>query len=60
VPGRANFPEGAPWKGVPKVMVDSIFIFKNGGNGRIGVVGLPMPLGYGSSVQTPMEFFNYF
>lgn len=50
--GGANFPEGAPWEGGAKVWSDSIFIFKNG-EWRIADSRLPMPLGYGSSVQTP-------
>ena len=50
--GGANFPDAAPWEGGAKVWSDSVFIFENG-EWRLADSKLPIPLGYGSSVQTP-------
>lgn len=49
--GGANFPQGLPWEGGPKVWSDAIYIFQEG-QWRISATTLPMPLGYSASVST--------
>ncbi|MFK5972866.1 MAG: sodium/solute symporter [Flavobacteriaceae bacterium] len=49
--GGANFPNALPWKGGKKVWSDAIYIFENN-QWCLSKTKLPMPLAYGSSVNT--------
>ena len=50
--GGANFPDGLPWEGGPKVYSDAIYLFENG-QWRLSDQKLPHPLAYGASVSIP-------
>jgi solute:Na+ symporter, SSS family len=51
VAGGANFPDGRPWDGAPKIWHDRIFVLDDpGGVWRVADERLPRPLAYGVSV----------
>ena len=51
VAGGANFPDGPPWDGFPKVWYDDVFVLKDPeGIWQTGFK-LPRPIGYGVSVS---------
>ena len=54
VAGGANFPQGRPWDGHPKVWHDRIFLLDDpDGQWRIADIRLPRPLAYGAALTTP-------
>ena len=50
VAGGANFPEGPPWEGYPKVWHDRVFVLIEPEGNWVSDFKLPRPLGYGVSV----------
>lgn len=53
VAGGANFPQGMPWEGGPKIWHDDIYVLP-APNGEWKLAGkLPFSLGYGVSITTP-------
>jgi solute:Na+ symporter, SSS family len=52
VAGGANFPEGPPWQGGPKVWHDSVYVRENDRSDWKIAGKLPRRLGYGVSITT--------